>query len=94
MWKLREECADGTRAEAAALIKARLEALPALVDGLISAEVGVNFTESDMAYDLCLYSTLESRAALDAYQIHPAHLAVKEIVHRNVRERAVCDYEL
>ena len=40
---------------------------------------------------LCEFTT---REAEKAYQSHPAHLAIKEIVHQNVCGRAAVDYEL
>ena len=40
-----------------------------------------------------LVCTLDSREALDAYQCHPAHMAVKEYVHTVIAERVCCDFE-
>ena len=55
---------------------------------------GINFTEEENAADVVLYSELDSREALDVYQNHPVHVAVKDFI-KNVRaERQVIDYEI
>ena len=58
---------------------------------LLSARVHQNFTPG--GYDLCLVSQLTDRAALEGYQVHPAHLEVKKFVHSVVCQRAAVDYE-
>ncbi len=68
-----------------------LTALVGKVDGLISAQVGFNFNPN--GYDLALYSTFESKEALEAYQIHPEHLKVKKFVHSVITDRCVVDFE-
>lgn len=87
LWMFRE----ATDADAAAAqIKQRLEGLVGVVPGLLSAQAGRGFCGWDMA----LVTTHESRAALEAYQCHPAHLVVKEYVHSVVCERVFCDFEV
>ena len=72
----------------------RLNALVALVPSLISMEVGVNFTNSDRAFDLSLYSTFETKEELEAYAIHPEHLKVVEFIKSVTLESKVVDYIL
>ncbi len=92
MWRLKD-FAEGNEKKANALImKQMLEALNGKIDGLIKAEAGLNFT--DGGYDVCLYSELESKEALDYYQGHPEHVVVKEFVGKVVSDRAVCDSEI
>ncbi|MBC8569384.1 Dabb family protein [Zongyangia hominis] len=91
-WNLKEEAAGGDKIRNGQLIKEKLEGLVGVVPGLLSAQVGVNFNPN--GYDLCLCSELASKEALDGYQCHPAHLAVKEFVHQVICERAVVDYEM
>ena len=85
MWKLsdREKVAEN-----AAEMKRLLEGLVGVVPGLLRAEVGAGFA----GWDVALYSELESRAALDVYATHPAHMEVKKFVHSVICERASCDY--
>jgi len=66
MWELRNK-AD------AEIIKDNLEALAGKIPGLLSVEVGIDFSDSEQSADVVLYSELESREALAAYQSHPDH---------------------
>ena len=66
-WNVRN---DEKKQENMEHMKEFLTALVGKVDGLLSAEVGFNFNPK--GYDLALYSTFESKAALDAYDVHPA----------------------
>lgn len=91
IWNLKEEADGRTKAENAAIIKERLEALVGQIPGLLKAEVTMNFNPAGM--DLCLYSELTDKAALDVYQDHPLHVAVKGFVHKVVETRVVHDSE-
>ena len=86
MWKL------ANKADAAEL-KAQLEALAGQIPGLLNIEVGIDFLASEQSADLVLCCELESRAALDAYQSHPAHQAVVPLVKAAAISRSVVDYE-
>ena len=94
MWKLKSEASGSTAAENAAEIKKRLEVLPAEIPQIIDFEVGVNFNTATVASDLCLYSTFESKETLQAYQVNPAHVAVKDFIVSVVEQTAVADYEV
>ena len=72
--------------------KDMLYALPELVPSLKTMEVGVNFTDSPRAFDLSLYSTFETKDALNAYAIHPEHLKVVEFIKSVTIETKVVDY--
>jgi len=87
MWKLRDK-ADAVE------IKERLEALAGKIPGLLKIEVGIDFLESEQSADVVLYSELESREALDAYQNHTEHMAVVPLVKAAAVARTVVDYEV
>ena len=88
IWKLREDCdKDAALAE----MRSALEPLVGVVPGLLSAEVRRAYTGD---YDAVLYSTLTDKAAAEAYQVHPAHLEAKKVVHSYAVGRAACDYEV
>lgn len=89
LWNLAEEAEGRSKAENAALLKEKLEGLCGQIDGLLKAEVTVNINPAGI--DLCLYSEFIDEAALDFYQNHPLHLAVKEIVHKVIVSRVVHD---
>lgn len=92
-WRLKEMPAP-QREQALREIKAGFEALQGVIPGLLRIEVGVDFLRSAESSDFSLYCELESRAALDVYQAHPAHQAMVPLV-RDVRiERRVVDYEV
>ena len=91
MWTLKEQDTE-KKAAIAQEVKNRIEALKGKIDGLISAEVGINFNSN--GYDICLVSALESKDALSYYQDLPLHVEVKNFVVSVVSERAVSDYEI
>jgi heme-degrading monooxygenase HmoA len=93
MWRLKAQADGRDKAENARLAKARLEALAGTVPGILRLEVGINFSPEEGAADIVLYSEFESRAALEAYQLHPAHLAVKPFIGSIRVERRHADYD-
>jgi len=93
MWRLHEEVDGIGRDEAALQIKQALEELEGKIPGLDMIEVGVDFDRGAQAADIVLYSELESREALAAYQAHPLHQAVVPLIRKYARERIVVDYE-
>jgi quinol monooxygenase YgiN len=91
-WKMKEMPAQ-QREKALGEIKEGFEALQGVIPGLLRIEVGIDFLKSPESSDFSLYCEFESRAALDAYQAHPAHQAMVPLV-RDVRiERRVVDYD-
>ena len=72
-------------------VKQRLEALGSL-PGVVKIEVGYNELDLDTACDVALYSELDDHAALDAYQQHPDHVAVKELLGEVTEGRYPFDY--
>ena len=78
--------------EIAAELGEKFRALVGVVDGLESVELGKNYNGD--AYDLVLNCTFSTREAERAYQSHPAHLAIKQVVHGRVCARTSADYEL
>jgi len=91
-WKLKDSAEGADKITNAKIIKSKLEALVGQVEGLIKAEVNMNYNPA--GFDLCLYSELESKEALEFYQGHPKHLEVREFVHKVILERAVTDCEI
>jgi quinol monooxygenase YgiN len=57
--------------------------------GLLSLEMHRGFQGSD----ICLESTFVDRASLYAYQEHPDHIALKNIVAAFKESKASCDME-
>ncbi|SRR6266511_445977 len=92
-WKMKEELLASDREEALRKIKQGFEALQGVVPGLLRVEVGIDFIRSAESSDFSLYCEFESRAALDAYQAHPAHQAMVPLVRAVRIERRVVDYD-
>ncbi len=91
MWRLREEAGD--KATNARELKRQLESLNGRIPGLLKLEVGIDFSKESESSDVVLYSEFESNAALQAYQVHPAHNEVVPFVKSVRGERRVVDYE-
>lgn len=95
MWKVKEHEVHGSKAEVMKKIKEGLEGLKGEIEGLLEVEVGINFNESNAAYDVILYSILESKETLEAYQAHPKHIKVaNELIKQVATSRVVVDYEI
>jgi len=77
MWDVRGETAD-EKILAARDLKRRFEELVGQVPGLMHLEVGIDVSQVSYACDVVLYSEFADHAALTAYAVHPAHLAVRD----------------
>ena len=69
-------------------VYAQLAQLPGHIPEVLQWEQGHNVSGRDIAYDLALYSSFESREALQRYSDHPAHRAVVE------RLREICTWHV
>ncbi len=91
LWKLKDDIAD--KASVKAGIKAGLEGLKGVVPGLVDIRVITDGLASSNA-DVMLDSTLADEAALKAYAVHPAHVAVADSKVRPYTQLRVClDFE-
>jgi hypothetical protein len=70
---------DTTAAQAAQL-EARLKGLPALIAEIREFRVGTDVVRSERSYDLALVSGFDDLAAMQRYQVHPAHQEVVALV--------------
>ncbi len=94
MWKLKEQAEGCSKLENAQKLKARLESLPKKITEIKFAEAGINFDDSDAAFDVVLYSEFENKETLKAYQAHPEHQRlIKEFLNKIRIEKKVVDYE-
>jgi len=90
MFKFKDESKDANIAE----VTKRLNALVELIPTLKSMEVGVDFNKSERAFDLSLYSTFDSKEALQEYAVHEEHLKVVGLIKEVTLESKVVDYIL
>ncbi len=94
MWRLKESAGGRDKAQNAALLKEKLEALGGKIPGLLKIEVGLDFSATPDSPDVVLYSELENREALKAYRVHPEHLATFPFFTEVTSEKRVVDYEV
>ncbi len=85
---------DENKQENLLVAKSKLEALVSQIPMLEKMEVGIDFNQSERAFDLSLYSTFATKEDLNAYAIHPAHLEVVEFIKQVTEVSKVVDYEL
>jgi stage III sporulation protein SpoIIIAA len=90
MFKFKEENKEANLTE----VTKRLNALVDLIPTLKSMEVGIDFNQSERAFDLSLYSTFETKEDLKAYAIHAEHLKVVSFIKEVTQESKVVDYIL
>lgn len=94
MWKLKDQAEGADKAANAAKMKELLDACANIVPGILKFEVALAQPGLEATYDVVLYSEFASKAALDAYQDHPQHVALKPFIGA-VREARQCmDYEV
>ena len=94
MWKLKEHAEGASRAENALKLKEKLEGCRGIVPGMLKLEVGIAAPGLESTYDVVLVSDFTDKAALDAYQVHPTHLALKGFVGAVRESRECVDYEI
>lgn len=92
--RLKDSAHGNDKATNARLVKEMLESLNGKIPGLLKLEVGIDFSATEDSSDIALYSELTDREALDLYQAHPAHMAIKPFVAETKFERRVVDYEI
>ncbi|MCD6191609.1 MAG: Dabb family protein [Sulfurimonas sp.] len=90
MFKFKED----NRASNLKIVEEKLNALVSKIDELKSIEVGIDFNQSDRAFDLSLYSTFDSKEDLKAYAVHEEHLKVVSLIKEVTSESKVVDYEV
>ena len=91
-WKLATEDPAQKAADAAG-IKAGLEALVGIIDGLSHLEVGVDVGLLPKNWDVVMVAEYDDNAALEGYQIHPDHITVSEWIKTVVSDRVCVDYD-
>ncbi|MGH8778589.1 Dabb family protein [Paraburkholderia sp.] len=94
MWKLKDNAEGATREQNALKLKEKLEGCRDIVPGILHLEVGVATPGLESSYDVVLISDFADKAALDAYQVHPTHEALKGFVGAVREARQAVDFEV
>jgi Stress responsive A/B Barrel Domain len=93
MWQLKGDSPLEREAQAK-IFSAAFAKLLGEVPGLSSLDVGPNCIAAEGAWDMGVSMIFESRAALEAYATHPAHLEIKTLMGPARKSRAQVDVEL
>ena len=96
IWQLHEHAEGADRAANRERVKAQLLTCANLVPGMLRYEVATANDASaglEATCDVVLYSEFRDTAALEAYQNHPGHLAIKDFVAAVRKHRYCMDYE-
>lgn len=93
-WRFKDEALGASKAENLARAKAAIEALRELVPEVLHLEVGLDIRAARDSWDIVIYSEFADREGLHAYQVHPEHVKVAELVGEMRELRAAIDYEL
>ena len=94
MWQLKDHAEGADKATNAIKMKTLLDACSDIVPVILKLEVAIAQAGLEATYDVVLYSEFESAVALDAYQNHPQHLALKPFVGAVRLARQCMDYEV
>ena len=94
MWKVKDGANGLSKQQILDKMKSRLTALVPIIKEIRKMEVGFNFFDSPAAWDIALYTEFDSKDALNTYQVHPDHVALKDFVLSVTESRAVVDYEM
>ncbi len=92
MFKFKEAAEGSDKAGNIQRLKAKLEALPGKIDEIKFFEVGINFSDNGVAYDMVLDSKFESKEALYSYQKNPEHVEVADFIQKVCENRVIVDY--
>jgi len=96
MFSLKDEflASDELKIKTINEIKDKLESMVGNIDELKFLEVGVNYSSSDRAMDISLYSKFDSKDDLKKYQICDYHQGVLAFIKERVKLSKVVDYEI
>ena len=92
MWKLKDHAEGADRAANLEKMRALLESCAGMVPGMLAFTVATAQSGYEATYDIVLDSTFANSAALDAYQSHPQHVAMKPFIGAIRLERQCMDF--
>lgn len=93
LFQLKDEVDAVEKQRVMEAFKAGLMALPAEISCLHRMEVGFNVNPEEQ-YEVALCAELDTLEDVNTYAVHPAHVAVAQIIIPYVKSRACTDYEV
>ncbi len=94
MWRFHEHTEGADKATNLRKAKALLEACADIAPGTREFEVAIAQSGFECTYDLVLNCVFEDAAAMEAYQNHPQHVALKPFMGAMRLERQCMDYKI
>ena len=94
MWKFKENAEGRTKLENMKLVRTSLYNLFGLIPQIKKMEIGFDFGQTPMSYDMMLYTEFLTKEDLDIYAVDEDHAKVKKIVAATTEARVVLDYEV
>ncbi len=82
-----------TTAEQASQLESGLKGLPTVIDEIREFRVGRDIIRSERSYDLGLVSSFDDLAAMQRYQVHPAHQQVVSMVKAYCSSVVAVDFQ-
>ena len=89
IWKYRADADADARHEHVALLRR----LPSVIQGIESFAVGFDVLHLARSYDTGLVAVFRDRAALEAYTVHPQHVAAADFGRGISQHVASVDFE-
>jgi hypothetical protein len=89
IWKYKSEASEEERHEHVALLRR----LPQIIEVIQSFAVGSDVLRLPRSYDTGLVAVFHDRAALEAYTVHPEHVAVADFGRGISEHVASIDFE-
>lgn len=93
LFKLKDEASAELKQQVMHNFKAAIEALPAQIPFIRHIEVGLNCNPAEV-WSIALYSEFDTLADVQAYAVHPAHVAAGKLLAEVRESRSCVDYEL
>ncbi len=93
IFRLKDSTDEACKQQVMNDFKRDIEALPAIVGSIVDIHVGLNVNPNESC-DICLCSTFNSLADLNAYATHPEHLAIAGRLKPHVAGRSCVDFEV
>lgn len=85
---------EAERAASAAEIASRLNALVGIVPSILSLSAGAETLYVGTNWDVALIADFADQAALEAYQVHPAHKEAGAFIRSVVADRVAVDFDI
>ena len=92
MWQLKDHAEGADKATNLKKMKALLDSCRTLVPGILRLDIAVAQPGLEATCDIIMVSEFESAAALDAYQSHPHHVAMKPFIGAIRQTRHCMDF--